>query len=434
MRFSKEFLLLAVASPLALAATAGAANAQAFYLQEQSAKGAGRAFSGEAADQGADSLWWNPAASAGLDRAEATASASAILPKGEVVDNGTVIVRPGQPPAPVGGVGYSTNPIENGLLPAGSVAVPLTDRLSVGLTVASPFSFTTDYNDDSWARYSADKTRLRTYDIQPSVAYAPTDWLRVGAALNIEYAEATLSNKLPNLSPALPDGQQTLEGDGWDFGWTVGAQLHGGPVTVGLSYKSAIEHTLDGSVTIDGLVGPLAGQNMQLDGVEAVYSTPWQAIGAIRFAASDKVTLNAQVIRYGWSEFDAIRLGAPLSSAIPERYEDSWSFAGGIDWQVDPSLTLRTGVQFAETPTQDTERDARVPDSDRLNIGAGASLQVSDSFSVDAAANYIMFEDAPIDRVTAAYAGTTAQTPILTDGELRDASAVVLTLGGRFRF
>ena len=40
---------------------ASVAHAQAFYLQEQSARGAGRAFSGEVADTGPQSLWWNPA-------------------------------------------------------------------------------------------------------------------------------------------------------------------------------------------------------------------------------------------------------------------------------------------------------------------------------------------------------------------------------------
>ena len=241
--------LFAAASVVATLACHGAAQAQAFYLQEQSARGAGRAFSGEAADTGAASLWWNPAASAGMTEAEIAASASLILPAGEVVDTGTLIARPGQPPTTVGGLPVSTNPIEDGLLPSGSIAYPITDRLSVGLTLASPFSFTTEYADASWARYTADRTRLRTYDVQPSLAYAPARWLRLGAALNAEYAEATLSNKLPQLAAGLPDGDQSLQGDGWDFGWSVGAQIVGGPVTLGLAYKSFGEDLVLGADT-----------------------------------------------------------------------------------------------------------------------------------------------------------------------------------------
>ena len=61
-----------------------AASAQAFYLQEQSSRGAGRAFSGEVADQGVQSLWWNPAAIAGMEGVDAHQAVSVILPKGSV--------------------------------------------------------------------------------------------------------------------------------------------------------------------------------------------------------------------------------------------------------------------------------------------------------------------------------------------------------------
>lgn len=409
----------------------GQAHAQAFYLQEQSARGAGRAFSGEVADTGAASLWWNPAAIADADSVEVTLNASAILPRGEVADRGTVIVRPAQAPAPVGGDPVSRNPINNGVLPSGAFVAPLGRGIAFGLAVTSPYSFTTDYNDSSWARYSADRTRLRTVDIQPSLAIALTDWLRVGAGVNVEYTDASLSNKLPNLSAALPDGEQALSGNGWDVGWTAGMQMHNDFATVGVAYKSAIRHDLKGDLAITGLLGPLATSNMTLSGVRASFYTPAQIIVGGRFRATSALTLNAQAVRYTWSKFDAIQLGAPLNVAIPENYRDSWSLAGGVDYAVSPRLTLRAGVQRAITPTQDGERDARVPDSDRWNYGVGASFNVSRRFALDAAANYVDFANASIDRITAAYAGTPAQTPVLVNGELQNAHAVVLSLGGR---
>ena len=99
-----------------------------------------------------------------------------------------------------------------------------------------------------------------------------------------------------------------------------------------------------------------------------------------------------------------------------------------------PRLTVRGGLQRALTPTRDGVRHARVPDSNRWNYALGASFDVTPRFSVDAAANYVDFEETTIDRTTAAYAGTAAQTPVLIDGRLEDARAVVLSLGGRFRF
>jgi long-chain fatty acid transport protein len=430
-------LKLSLVAATALAGSVGfaaSANAQAFYLQEQSARAAGRAFSGEAADTGAASLWWNPAAIAGMTDAEAVLNATLIVPRGEVADTGTLIRRPGQAFAPVGGDAVTRNPINTGVLPSGAIAMPLGDRVAIGLAVTSPYSFTTEYPDTSWARYSAQKTSLRTIDIQPSLAVAVTDWLRVGGAVNVEYTKASLSNALPNVLATLPDGRQELQGDGWDLGWSAGFQMHNDVVTVGVSYKSAIQHKLKGDLEVSGLVGPLAASNMSLSDIQASFYTPAQVIVGARFRLTDRFTLNGQGVHYGWSKFDAIRLGAPVNQAIPENYRDSWSIATGFDYAASQKLTLRAGVQRTQTPTRDGERDARVPDANRWNYGVGASYQMTPGFTLDAGANYVDFADASIDRVTAAYAGTAAQTPILTSGELRNARAMVLSLGGRVKF
>ena len=415
-------------------AFAGAAHGQAFYLQEQSTRGQGRAFSGEGADTGASSLWWNPASIAGMERGEAVLGASAIIPKGDVVDRGTVIVRPGQPARPVGGNGVSGDPINRGIVPSGAVAYPLNDRVAVGLAVTSPYSFTTEYDANSWARYSALKTELRTIDIQPSVGIAVLDWLRVGGALNVEYTKAELGNALPNLSPLLADGFQRLKGDGWDLGWTAGVQLHNDWATVGISYKSRIKHQLKGSLEVGGLLGPLAAQNRTVDGATAEFYTPAQIIVAGRFRATDKLTLNAQAVRFTWADFDAIRLGAPINTAIPENYKNSFSLAGGFDYAANERLTLRAGVQRGITPTQNGNRDARVPDANRWNYSIGGSYKLTPRFTLDAAGSYIDFANASIDRRTAAYAGTAAQTPILTSGQVQNARAFVGSIGGRFSF
>lgn len=430
-KITGRILLAGTASVMALGA-AGAAHAQAFYLQEQSVRAQGRAFSGEAADTGVDSLWWNPASIGGLEGGQASVHASVILPRGKVVDDGTVIVRPGQAPAAVGGNGVAKNPIDNGILPSGSIAYGF-GKVAFGLTVTSPYSFTTNYDSDSWARYSADKTKLRTIDIQPSVAFQPMEGLYVGAALNVEHVDATLGNYLPNLSPLLADGHQQLKGSGWDVGWSVGAQYHNGPASIGVAYKSAVKHKLDGSLTVDGLLGPLASQNRTLDAT-AEFTTPWQAIMSARIKATKQLTVNGQVVAYGWSKFDAIDLGAPINQSLPENYKDGFSYAVGLDYDVSPKWTVRGGVQYGETPTSDGNRDARVPDSNRWNFSAGTTYNMTSKIAIDAAASYITFKDAPVDRITAAYAGTAVQTPILTNGSLQDAYAMVFSLGARVSF
>ncbi|MGQ7322953.1 outer membrane protein transport protein, partial [Streptococcus suis] len=94
-------------------------------------------------------------------------------------------------------------------------------------------------------------------DIQPSLAIAPTDWLRVGGAVSVEHVYASLGNALPNVSPLQADGRQKLEGDGWDLGWSACVQMHNSWATVGISYKSRIKHTLTGNLTFTVLQAPI---------------------------------------------------------------------------------------------------------------------------------------------------------------------------------
>jgi long-chain fatty acid transport protein len=418
---------------LLLALAPAAAMASGFYIVEQSPKATGRAYSGEVADTGPESLWWNPASIAGQTGAAAHIGASAILPSAKLTNVSTLIVRPGQAPAAVGGDQTVTDPINKGVAPTGAISYGFNDKIAIGLAITAPFNFTTDLPATSWARYSATRTSLRTFDIQPSLALQPIPGLRLGVGLNIEHADASLANALPNLSPLLADGSQTLKGKGWDIGVSAGLQFQRGPVTLGASFKSAIKHKLAGSVTIDGLLGPLAGKNASVN-TEATFTTPWQAIFGLRFALTPTITLNAQTTATGWSKFDAIRLGAPLNAALPQNYRDTWAYAFGIDAVVSPKWTLRTGVLRDQTPVRNDFRDARVPDSNRWLFGAGATHQLSRKVAIDAGVNYVLLDSAPINRLTAAYAGTAAQTPVLVNGTVSDAHVLILSLGGRFTF
>lgn len=410
------------------------AQAAAFYLQEQSVRGWGRANSGEVADQGPASLWWNPAAIGGSEESSASFGSTIIRPAGEVSDQGTLIDRPGLAPVPVGGDALKRDPIRPGILPASSFALRVSDRLALGLTIASPFSFTSQYEPTGWQRYSAIRTRLTTFDIQPSVAFMATDWLSVGAAVNVEFADAFLSNALPNLAAGSPDGRFRLKGRGWDLGWSAGVQLRPSDrVSVGIAYKSAIAHKLPGTVEIVGLTGPLAARNLESD-IIVRFSTPWQMILGARAGVTKSLTLNAQIVHYGWSRFDRISLGAPINAPITEDYKNSWSFAFGADGRMSKRLTLRAGIQLDGTPTRDTLRDPRVPDADRVNYNVGASFQLGKRMTIDAAAAYTDFEASAIERDERFYAGTAAQTDIVSSGLASSQRAIVLSLGGRMLF
>jgi long-chain fatty acid transport protein len=273
----KRLLGAASAGAVLAALACGPALAAGFYVQEQSARGVGRAFSGEAADTGAASLWWNPASIVATSgRGDGYIGFHYVTVDASVRDAGSTIQRPvpGLPVQPVGGGPVQTNPLDKGYIPNLGADWKLNDRWAVGLALTAPFNFTTRYPLDSFTRYQALKSRLFNIDIQPTLAWRPVPALSLGLGFDFNYADATLSNALPNPSPLLPDASSNMTGHGWDHGWVTGLQWRaGGGVTLGASYRSGIKHTLDGEVTVAGLLGPAAAGNVDTS-AEAQFKTP----------------------------------------------------------------------------------------------------------------------------------------------------------------
>ena len=429
-------------SRLALGAAVGSAacvapqaHAAGFYLEDQSTRGSGRAFSGEVSDVGPASLFYNPASIGGLVGLETANSVTAILADAKVTDTGSTITRLGQATTSVGGTPLAFKPVEAGVIPSAAVAYGLPRGFAVGLAVSSPFSFATKYEDDTFARFDADTTRLITVDAQPTLAWRPVPWLSVGAGAVVEYSDAVFSNALPQLTASGPDGFQYLHGHGWNAGYTAGVEADPvRSVTVGVSYRSKIDHTLSGQAQISGLTGLLAaaGANQTLNAL-AKFTTPWTATFGVRWRLTDRLTVEGQGVRFGWSDFNQIRLSpAPLFNQ-PESYHDTTSGAVGFDYAVTPIWTLRAGVQYDPTPTPKVGRDARVPDSDRFLFAFGSSVQVSRGMTLDGAISYVDFNNSRIDHDASEYAGTAAFTPISIQGDI-EASAVTMSVGARYRF
>lgn len=422
MRF-KFYLVTAVAtSALALA---GQALAGGFYVGDQSVKGLGRAYAGEAADTGADDLWWNPAAIAGLTRSEIVFGLQGESVSGTQSNTGSTITRPFQATTPVGGVSTAKNPTLSAVVPNFASAYRINDQWAVGLALTSPYSDTTKYASNSFARYDALTTKLLTIDVQPTLAWKPNRWLGLGVGFDAEYVKSTLSNALPNLSPLLPDGSQELQGNGWDYGFVVGGEAHPtSTLSLGVSYRSEIKHTLTGQVTVAGLYGPLAAANSSLSG-KARFTTPDIATAAARWTFAPKLTLDAQVQRFGWSAFNAITItDIATTAATPENYRDTTNLSVGLEYALDAMWTVRTGMGYDETPTTNAVRSARVPDGNRWLYSLGLSAKPKSWLIVDAAVGYLDVQGSHLNYNDTQYSGTPVVTPVTLSGQTSNSDVI----------
>lgn len=413
---------------------AGGASAQAFYVPQQSVVAAGRANSGEAAAQGASALWWNPAGIARSGR-EIYVGGHGRFVSLDANDSGSTITRPIPPTGLTTAVGgdSTARPTQDDFIPNGAIVIPVTDAMTFGFSVTSPYRLDNDYGTGSWARYDTIHSKIETTDYQATLALQAAEWLDLGASVSLQTIDAALRSASPNLSPLQPDAEQLLVGDGQDWGWSVGAQAYLGALTLGGSYRSAMDRELDGRLSLSGLQAPLDGANFAAPS-QTRFTTPWMASFAARWQATAQLALNGQIERQGWSEYDAIRIAfAGMNAAIDQNYKDITTVAVGMDYQATPAWALRTGVRFDPTPTRDDPRETGVPDTDRVTFAVGTSYEIQPGVTLDAALSYVDFDTTDLFERAVFYDGTPARITADIRGEA-SGSATTASIGLRWRF
>lgn len=441
----QSLLRVSLLSAVCLGAFVTSANAAGFYLQEQSVSGLGTAFAGAAADtQDASTVYYNPAGMVNLRRPEVYAGASLLLPSADFDDTGSTYTRPialGGSTSPVTG-DDSGNPFDPEVLPQLYGVLPINDRLALGLGVNSAFGLADDYGSDFVGRYNSTDSELMTLTFQPSAAYKVNNWLSLGAGVQVQYVYANLKSKIP--APTLPggspnpaaDGNLKLAGDDWDVGYNFGIQMQPTSTTkVGVTYKTAINHKLEGDVDItnptSALLGGLSGVSVSADG-SAKLSLPDIASFAVSQQLDDRWTVLGSVNWYGWSNFDNIPSNSAAlpggGSVTDQNYENTWGFAIGTRYRLNDQWMLKAGFQYDQTPTVTSDRSTRVPDGDRMWFATGFTYSMTPQIDLDVSGAYVTVKEERVDVTDTFSTGS-----VTTRGD-SDGSVGILAAAIRYKF
>jgi long-chain fatty acid transport protein len=176
------------------------ADAGSFALNEQSVSGLGTAYAGGAAQAGdASTIFFNPAGIALLEQGEFQLGGQFVIPQATFTNDGSHYNLPNTPANGLhlsggnGGDGGVSHVLPNLYLSQPIFRSPQYGDLTVGVGLSVPFGLETDYSPGWVGRYAALRTKLTTFDIQPTMAYRLFDRLSIGASLDIQYASAWLA-------------------------------------------------------------------------------------------------------------------------------------------------------------------------------------------------------------------------------------------------
>lgn len=398
-----------------LLATSSTVFASGFALIEQSVSGLGNAFSGGAASaEDPTTVFFNPA---GMTRLE-----------GQQVNSGLHLIIPSAKFSATSAENSNGNPItgsdggdggESGVAPNLYYTNKLNDILTVGLGINAPFGLATEYDRDWIGRYHAVESEVMTININPSFAIKATDKLSLGAGLNVQYIDVTLSSmvdvgkNLPitgfNSSPAT-DVFVENKADDWSFGYNFGLLYEFTEATrVGFAYRSKIRHTLEGDTTtsVPAALTDVAFLFPDKQGVNGKIALPASASLSLFHQLNDRWAIMTDVSWTEWSSFQELTLNFEgdgiafnPSTTTLEKWEDTWRYSVGTNYAYNDSLILRAGLAYDETPIKDNYRTPRIPGEDRYWVSLGAGIKLSESVVVDIAYAHLFVDDSKINLVS----------------------------------
>jgi len=390
--------------------TSGLSYAAGNKITEQSAKAQamGNAFVAQADDPSA--LAYNPAGIAYL--------------KGKQVQIGYAVVL--LPQTEFNGVTNVSSPdVASEKANGDMVALPtvyLTHALksiplSFGLGINAFFPLQKRW-DEGGALRETSSISIKPINFQPTLAYRFDDLnLAVAAAADITYARFSTECFLYNGALGGNLGMLGLDATAVGYGYNVGVLWK--PLSVlsfGASYRSEIKLDFEGDANFMGLANsssfpppynaifPANGTTVRSK-LSADYTLPDNFIAGVAWKPVDKLTLEFDAERTGWSSYRELNVkyqsSAPiyanvLSQPVIKNWKDVWSYHFGGQYSVNDKIDLRAGYTYEENPVPDSTLGSDLPDSNRhyFSVGSGVHNSIA---AVDVAYTYVDFENRTID-------------------------------------
>lgn len=363
------------------------AHGAGFSLIEQSVSAMGNAYAGAAASaEDASTVYFNPAGMIYLPQSQLVVGAHAIRPSGHFNNEGSVnaLGRPGT------GEGGDLGSLA--VVPNLYYAHVLTPDIRLGISVNAPFGLKTEYDKDWIGRFQAVKSELKTYNINPAMAFRVNDRFSVGLGVSVMYADAELTRAV-NLVTS--ESTAHISGDDWSYGFNLGAIYQ--PVNhtrIGFTYRSRVVQHLEGTVKFGQALAANNGKiTANLDLPETVslsaihqVNAQWELLGDISWTR--------------WSQFNELRIlnsNGTVLSLTPENWHNTMRYSLGISYRYTPQWKLRAGLAYDEEAMNERDRTTRIPGNNRLWLTLGAGWDFSEKDHLDIGYAHLFLRDARID-------------------------------------
>jgi long-chain fatty acid transport protein len=342
------------------------AAAEGYQVNAQSAKQSGMGHTGVALKLGAESMHFNPAGLGFLDQTfQVSAGLSGVFTNVKYSNGAYAHKADNSPSTPL-------------FLYAGW---KLSDRFTVGASLTNPYGSSMHWGNNWVGAALVQDISLKSFSVQPTLAYRITDRLSVGGGLMLMFGNFSLSRAV------MQDVSATLEGKaGLKAGFNVGAMFDlTDQLTVGLSYRSKVTMRVD--------EGHLRVNDLDKGSFSAELPLPSNLNIGLSYRPAPWLLLSGEVQFVGWSAYKELNVKfteeANPDQVAPKNYRDSRIYRIGGQFAATRKLDLRLGFYFDESPVKTDYLNPETPSMNKLGSTAGLSYRPTQTLSIDLSLAYI---------------------------------------------
>ena len=407
-------------------------SAQGFGIYEQNTCTMARAGTAAAAPcPDGSAIFFNPAGLAGLKGGHATAGVTLIKVMGGFTDD----------------VFQENTKLEDPLIPVPQayVSYAVTPKVGVGVGFFAPYGLQTKWPLTFDGRFTGYDNIIKTYYVQPTVAYQVTPWLKLGGGLDIVHGSVELHQRIdlahtPVPVAGLPAGttfgafgiadgtdfaDATLTASNTSFGGHFGAiakvndRLSIGAhylMKVSLDYSGTAHFTqvptgitIPADLTIPGLgtipagtpldtflasLGIFSSTGLLADQTAtASIANPDMLVVGLAYKATDQLTMLADYQWTHWSTFGVLNLNftptTQLNQILYESYVNTNGIRLGAEYATNSMWTFRGGYLYHQGAAPPETVTPLLPEGDRNEVTAGFSVKIAKQLTGDVAYQYI---------------------------------------------
>ncbi len=326
-----------------------------------------------------------------------------------------------------------------GLLPAGGAffALPITDRVTLGLGAYAPFGALLDLDDNGPQQWALQSATIVGLFVTPAVGVQVTDWLQVGVGVSAVFGTLEIAKTVDlagteliggalreppigqdnDFGASAPTGVRELDitsrpfsiRGGSALGWSFNAGVLITPVDgldIGLSYTHEAAMTFRGDFYLNMndpfFTTDLASQGLAYPGLVegdawVEFPFPRSARLGVEAELGAGLSVAAQLAWVGYSSVEAfdvtieseglaqpaLGLGPVAKIALPRRWRDSWEAEARVAWHGEGvAYGVRAGFHTGFSP--DATVDVGSPDGDRLRLTPLGRWALDESWSLSA--------------------------------------------------